>query len=89
VDEFRRVEPQPQGDEPAGGMADDVGTLDAEVPQQSAVVGRLLGQTASQEATASRRALARPRIDRHNGVLNGAAAVPERKTSTPSSSSLA
>jgi hypothetical protein len=40
VDEFRRVERQPQGDDPAGGMADDVGTLDAEVPQKGAARNR-------------------------------------------------
>ena len=45
MDDLRRVERQLQGDDPAGGMADDVGTLDAEVPQQGAAVGRLLGET--------------------------------------------
>ena len=45
VDEFRRVERQPQGDDAAGGMADDVGTLDAEVPQQGAAIGSLLAET--------------------------------------------
>ena len=45
VDEFRRVERQPQGDDPAGGMADDVGTLDAEVPQKGAAVGSFLAET--------------------------------------------
>ena len=42
VDDLRRVERQLQGDGPAGGMADDVGALDAEMPQQGAAVGGLL-----------------------------------------------
>src|SRR5262247_3988166 len=45
VDNLRRIERQPQGDDPARGMADDVGTLDAEVPQQGAAIGGLLGET--------------------------------------------
>jgi hypothetical protein len=38
VDDLRRVERQPQGDDPAGGVADDVCALDADVPQQGAAV---------------------------------------------------
>ena len=45
MDDLRRVERQPQGDDPAGGVADDVGALDAEVPQQAAAIGGLLGET--------------------------------------------
>ncbi len=45
VDGLRRVERQPQGNGPSGGVADDVCALDAEVPQQGAAIGGLLGET--------------------------------------------
>ena len=45
MDDLRRVERQPQGDDPARGVADDVCALDAEVPQQGAAIGGLLGET--------------------------------------------
>ena len=43
VHDLRRVQRQLQGDHPAGGVADDVGALDAQVPQQRPAVGGLLG----------------------------------------------
>ena len=45
MDDLRRVERQPQRNHPAGGVADDVCALDAEVPQQGAAIVGLLGET--------------------------------------------
>ena len=43
MDDLRRVERQLQGDDATGGVADDVGALDAQVPQQRPAIGGLLG----------------------------------------------
>ena len=43
MDDSRSVERQPQGNDRARGVADNVCALDAEVPQQSEAIGGLLG----------------------------------------------
>ena len=45
MDDLRRAERQPQGNDRARGVADDVCALDAEVPQQGAAIVGLLGET--------------------------------------------